>query len=129
MTTCSRSSRPRPSESFSLLQRRGVLEEGNVDSLWEDEPLLATITAASVQGQIATGERAGQHVRRRLLDPEEGIRSGPLCFASRGFSLHAATRIEAPIAYDWRSCAGTSFAYPWPPAVCRSLMRTLSPSR
>ena len=38
-----------------LLQRRGVLEEGNVDSLWEDEPLLATITAASVQGQIATG--------------------------------------------------------------------------
>ena len=78
-----------------LLQRRGVLEEGNVDSLWEDEPLLATITAASVQGQIATGERAGQHVRRRLLDPEEGIRSGPLCFAWRGFSLHGATRIEA----------------------------------
>jgi hypothetical protein len=78
-----------------LLQRRGVLEEGNVDSLWEDESLLATITAASVQGQIATGERAGLRVRRRLIDPEEGIRSGPLCFASRGFSLHAATRIEA----------------------------------
>ena len=95
MTTCSGSSRRRPSGSFSLLQRRGVLEEGNVDPLWEDEPLLATITAASVQGQIATGERAGQHVRRRLLDPEEGIRSGPLCFASRGFSLHADTRIEA----------------------------------
>ena len=79
-----------------LLQRRGVLEEGNVDPLWQDEPLLATITAASVQGQIATGERAGLRVRRRLIDPEEGIRSGPLCFASRGFSLHAATRIE-----DW----------------------------
>ena len=84
-----------------LLQRRGVLEEGNVDPLWEDEPLLATITAASVQGQIATGARAGQRVRRRLLDPEEGVRSGPLCFASRGFSKrglsapHAATRVEA----------------------------------
>jgi hypothetical protein len=67
----------------------------NVDPLWEDEPLLATITAASVQGQIATGERAGLRVRRRLIDPEEGIRSGPLCFSSRGFSLHAATCVEA----------------------------------
>ena len=37
-----------------LLQRRGLLEEGNVDPLWEEEPLLATITAASVQGQVAT---------------------------------------------------------------------------
>jgi len=61
----------------------------------EAEPLLASITAASVQGQVATGERAGQRVRRRLKDPEEGIRSGSLCFSSRGFSLHAATRVEA----------------------------------
>jgi hypothetical protein len=61
----------------------------------EQEPLLATITAASIQGQVATGERAGQAVRRRLLDPQEGIRTGPLCFASRGFSLHAATRVPA----------------------------------
>jgi hypothetical protein len=73
------------------LQRRGLLEEGNVDPRWEAEPLLATITAASIQGQVATGDRAGQRVRRRLIDPEEGVRSGPLCFASRGFSLHAAT--------------------------------------
>ena len=34
-----------------LLQRRGVLEESNVDPPWEDEPLLATITAASVQAR------------------------------------------------------------------------------
>ncbi len=46
-------------------------QEDNVDPLWEEEPLLATITAASVQGQIATGERAGQRVRRRLVDPEK----------------------------------------------------------
>ena len=32
-----------------LLQRRGLLEEDNVDPLWEEEPLLATITAASVE--------------------------------------------------------------------------------
>jgi len=78
-----------------LLQWRGLLEEGHVDALMEQEPLLATITAASIQGQVATGERAGQPVRRRRLDPQEGIRTGPLCFAARGFSLHAATRVLA----------------------------------
>ena len=41
------------------------------------------------------GERAGQPVRRRLIDPQEGLRTGRLCFAARGFSLHAATRIAA----------------------------------
>ena len=55
-----------------LLQRRGLLEQGSVDPLWESEPLLATMTAASVQGQVATGDRAGQRVRRRLIDPEQG---------------------------------------------------------
>ena len=43
-----------------------------------EEPLLAQIAAASVQGTVATGERAGA-----------------LCYGSRGFSLHAATRLEA----------------------------------
>ena len=61
----------------------------------EQEPLLAAISAASVQGQVATGERAGKRVRCVLADPAAGIRSGPLCFAARGFSLHAATRIVA----------------------------------
>ena len=46
-----------------LLQRRGLLEEGQADPLMEQEPLLATITAASIQGRVATGERAGQRVR------------------------------------------------------------------
>jgi hypothetical protein len=44
---------------------------------------------------LATGPRAGHRVRRLLSDPIEGLRSGPLCFSARGFSLHAATRIEA----------------------------------
>ena len=61
----------------------------NVDPLWEDEPLLATITAASVQGQIATGERAGLRVRRRPRDREavsrsrrrDSLRPAVLCLA------------------------------------------------
>ncbi|MBT7422027.1 MAG: IS91 family transposase, partial [Gemmatimonadetes bacterium] len=44
---------------------------------------------------MATGPRAGHRVRRLLSDPIEGLRSGPLCFSARGFSLHAATRIKA----------------------------------
>ena len=34
-------------------------------------------------------------MRRRLTDPEDGVRSRALCYASRGFSLHAAPRVEA----------------------------------
>jgi len=78
-----------------LCQRRGLFEEGAVDPYWEEEPLLAQIAAASVQGTVATGERAGRRVRRCLSDPEDGERAGALCYASRGFSLHAATRLEA----------------------------------
>ncbi len=48
-----------------------------------------------MQGQLATGERAGQRVRRLLSDAAQAVRSAPLCFAARGFSLHAATRIAA----------------------------------
>ena len=78
-----------------LCQRRGLFEEGAVDPYWEQEPLLAQLSAASVQGRVATGERAGRRVRRRLTDPEDGVRTGALCYAARGFSLHAATRVEA----------------------------------
>ncbi len=44
-------------------ERRGVLEENQTDPLADDSPLLAGLTAASIQGRTATGERAG----RRLL--------------------------------------------------------------
>lgn len=72
-----------------LLQRRGLLEQEAPDVLWQDEPLLASLTAASIQGSLATGERTGQRIRRRLVDPHEGVRGGPLCFSARGFSGHA----------------------------------------
>ena len=58
--------------------------------------MLAALTAASVRGLIATGARSGQRLRRALKDPATGVRTAPLCFASRGFSLHAATRIAGP---------------------------------
>ena len=78
-----------------LLQQRGILDETEVDTLAEKEPLLAALSAASIKGQLATGPRAGHRVRHLLSDPIEGLRSGPLCFSARGFSLHAATRIAA----------------------------------
>jgi len=52
-----------------LLQRRGLLEQDATDPLWEDEPLLAKLTSASIQGRVATGERRGEGVRRlRVMD-------------------------------------------------------------
>jgi hypothetical protein len=77
-----------------LLQRRGVLDN-EYDELTEEQPILAGMTAASIMGLVSTGDRAGRRVRRVLSDPSEAIRIGPLCYASRGFSLHAATRMEA----------------------------------
>lgn len=78
-----------------LLQRRGLLDPEAPDPLAQDQPLLAALTAASIQGRVATGPRAGQRLRRRLTDPAEGQRTAPLCYAARGFSLHAATRVAA----------------------------------
>jgi hypothetical protein len=77
-----------------LLIKRGLLESQDYDPLEEESPALAAMTAASVQGLIATFERAGMRVRRLLSDPAAGIRTSNLCYASRGFSLHAATRVE-----------------------------------
>ena len=47
-----------------------------------------------MQAQLATGERAGQRVRRLLSDAAQAVRRAPLCVAARGVSLHAATRID-----------------------------------
>ncbi len=66
-----------------------------MDPLYDESPTLAGITAASVQNMIATGDRAGLPVRRVLSDPAQGVRTAPLCYVSRGFSLHAARTIRA----------------------------------
>jgi hypothetical protein len=77
--------------------RRGVLDEtsAEVDPLTDQEPVLAGLLQASVLGTSAVGDRAGQRIRRVLSDPVSGQRTGRLCFASRGFSLHAARREKA----------------------------------
>ncbi len=79
-----------------LCTKRGQLDDTAADPLADEEPVLAALTAASVRGLIATGARAGQRLRRALQDPAIGVRTASLCFASRGFSLHAATRIAGP---------------------------------
>jgi len=77
-----------------LLERRGILDSDGLDPLADESPVLAGMTAASVQGLVTTGDRAGMRVRRVLSDPADAVRTGGLCYASRGFSLHAATRID-----------------------------------
>jgi hypothetical protein len=59
------------------------------------EPVLAGLLQASVLGTSAVGDRAGQRLHRVLSDPVSGQRTGNLCFASRGFWLHAARREKA----------------------------------
>jgi len=79
-----------------LLERRGVIgEDDTLDPLSDEFPILAGMTGASVQSLVATGERAGMRVRRVLSDPASGIRTSPLCYVSRGFSLHAKRKVEA----------------------------------
>ena len=73
-----------------------LLDDTAADPLADEEPVLAALTAASVRGLTATGAGAGQRLRRVLKDPATGVRTAPLCFASRGFSLPAATRIAGP---------------------------------
>jgi hypothetical protein len=78
-----------------LLERRGILGAGEFDTFAEEQPILAGMTNASIMSLVATGDRRGMPVRRVLQDPTEAVKTGNLCFASRGFSLHAATRIAA----------------------------------
>jgi hypothetical protein len=50
---------------------RGILDPDSLDPLEDDSPVLAGITAASVRGLVATGDRAGRVVRRVLTYPAE----------------------------------------------------------
>lgn len=84
-----------------LLKKRGFLEEKEegvvhaTDLFYGesgDESLQEDCQSASVKSRIATGERAGQRVRK--IGSFGGIgdaplRDGPLCYSVGGFSLHA----------------------------------------
>jgi hypothetical protein len=66
-----------------LLERRGMLDGAVLDPLAERSPVLAGMTAASVQGLVATGERAGRIVRRVLSDPAGAVRTSASLFFPR----------------------------------------------
>src|SRR5207253_10990510 len=69
------------------------------DPLGEAEPELARTMAAAVQQRIASGERAGQPVRRIGAgfgaEGEAPRLTGPRCASVHGFSLHANTAVPA----------------------------------
>jgi hypothetical protein len=64
----------------------------------EDEPVLAGLAAASVQGRVAMGARAGAAIRRRGVLRGEAPRPivrGPCHAAVDGFDLDATVRVPA----------------------------------
>lgn len=85
-----------------LLSRRGIGDDagdgdGELDPWAETAPVLAGVAAASVQGRVALGPRAGQTLRRRRDPPEETAARalGPCHSRQDGFDLQAAVRIPA----------------------------------
>jgi len=85
-----------------VLARCGMGDEmgdaGGTLGLWADaEPVLAGVAAASVQGRVALGPRAGQRLRRRGFRREETADwpIGPCHARQDGFDLQAAVRIPA----------------------------------
>jgi hypothetical protein len=78
-----------------LLERRGLAggaESGGTPDVWSEEaPVLATAAAASVEGRVALGPRAGAGVRRCGEPPEDvaPVALGPCHAHLGGFDLHA----------------------------------------
>jgi len=82
------------------LQRRGHLPRDDGDEASEpetDEPLLALLGAASIQGRVALGPNRGAAVTRLRRPSETRPRyiPGLLCCDLDGFSLHARVEIGA----------------------------------
>jgi hypothetical protein len=87
-----------------LLKKHGFGEDGDPSEqgpLAEQHPLLATLAAASIQGRVATGPRAGQRLLRLgdRIDPEdlECLEASPTprCATAAGLSLHADVAVPA----------------------------------
>ncbi len=84
-----------------LVERRGLAgraEDGEGADPWSEEaPVLAAVAAASVDGRVALGPRAGARVRR-CGDPPEDVAPTTLgsCHArAAGFDLHAGLVVRA----------------------------------
>jgi len=67
---------------------------GATDPLAAQEPLFATTVAASLQGRVALGPRAGQAVRR-LRSAAAARDAPPRCARLEGFSLPADVAVPA----------------------------------
>jgi hypothetical protein len=84
-----------------LLQRRGVTatseESGGADRWAEEAPALAGLAAASVQGLLALGPRAGARISRYGSPPEDvtPVALGPCHANVDGFDLHAGIMVPA----------------------------------
>ena len=84
-----------------LLERRGLgpqTDPDEADPLRRDQPLLADLYGASVQGRIATGARAGRRVHTigGGLDLDDGAApDGPRCASASGVSVHANVSLAA----------------------------------
>jgi len=86
-----------------LLEKRGL--EDSDDPLANDDPLLATLMAASIRSRIATGPEAGQPWRRlgdqvEMIEPgddaDSSIDAPPSrCGRQGGMSLHADVAVPA----------------------------------
>jgi hypothetical protein len=84
-----------------LLERRGLAgsaEGGEAPDVWSEEaPILAAGAAASVEGRVTLGPRAGARVRR-YGDPPEDVTPttlGPCHAHAGGFDLHAGLMVRA----------------------------------
>ncbi len=79
-----------------LLVRRGRLPEaeGATDPFAAQAPLFAGTVAASLQGRVAFGPRAG-HPLRRLRSAAAASDSSPRCARLEGFRLHADVAVPA----------------------------------
>ncbi|MDH3438798.1 MAG: transposase [Betaproteobacteria bacterium] len=84
-----------------VLKRRGLghdADPSTADPLLADQPLLASLCAASVQGRVATGDRAGQPVQRlgdRVDADDLPPATDPLCAQVAGVNVHAAVCVPA----------------------------------
>ena len=82
-----------------LLERRGLGPQADfeeADPLLREQPLLAELHSASVQGRVGVGSGTGERlkgVRFEFENEGEGKEAGRCCANLSGFSLHAAVCI------------------------------------